>query len=45
MQDPFRTDIRGEINTEKGVIRYEGKEEKLIYDNDSSFDQLSLSEE
>jgi len=33
------------IDTEKGVIRYGGKEEKLIYDNDSSFNQLSLSEE
>jgi len=26
-------------------MRYEGKEERLIYDNDSSFNQLSLSEE
>jgi len=26
-------------------MRYGGKEEKLIYDNDSSFKQLSLSEE
>jgi len=33
------------IDTEKGVIKYGGKEENLIYDNDSSFNQLSLSEE
>jgi len=32
------------IDSEIGVIRYGGKEEKLIYDNDSSFNQLSLSE-
>jgi len=31
--------------TEKGVIKYGSKEEKLIYDNDSSFNQLSLHEE
>jgi len=37
--------IGAAIDTEKGVIRYGGKEEKLIYDNDSSFNQLSLSEE
>jgi len=33
------------IDKEKGGIRYGGKEEKLIYDNDSSFNQLSLSKE
>jgi len=37
--------IEAVIDTEKGVIKYGGKEEKLIYDNDSSFNQLSLSEE
>jgi len=33
------------IDTEKGVKRHGGKKEKLIYDNDSSFNQISLSEE
>jgi len=32
------------IDKEKGVMRYGGKEEKLIYYNDSFFHQLSLSE-
>jgi len=33
------------IDTDKKVMRYGGKEEKFIYDNDSSFKELSLSEE
>jgi len=39
------TKIGAAIDTEKGVIRYGGKKAILIDDKDSSFNQLSLSEE
>jgi len=38
-------EIGAVIDTEIGIMRYGGKKEKLIYDNDSSFNQLFLSEE